>query len=112
VYLATILITIPVSEDEIRGLAVGYTLIPITGPFIALGNDNDDLIVDPVAPLIVSGVLQIVSVGMIIAGLAIKRDVKEKPLSFRNHDRSLQMSLAPAAFGRNGAGALLTFTHF
>ncbi|MBN2718244.1 MAG: hypothetical protein JXX14_20535 [Deltaproteobacteria bacterium] len=109
VYVATIVGNAVLSDEDARGEAVGYALIPMAGPFISLGNQSDDTEVKSQFKgiMVVSGILQILGVGAFTAGMIIKREPKNAASL-----HSPKWWLTPAPMGRSGAGAVFTMTHF
>ena len=102
IYVLTIALTAALSEDDVRGPSVAYAAIPLVGPFVAVGNDHDDISFDSFkVPLILSGIFQIASVGVLIAGLIVKRDVKTS-ISLRGR-RDVKMVFQPLGL-HAGAG--------
>ena len=78
-YVLTIALTAALSEDKVRGKSVAYAATPVVGPFIAVGNDSDEIQFDDFkVPLILSGVFQIATLGVLVAGLVVKKDVEPK----------------------------------
>ncbi len=109
VYLANIIGNAALSEDDAKGQSVGYALIPLAGPFVALGNSNDDIEVESAfkGVLVMAGVLQIVGAGLFTAGMIIKREPKAKQAA-----TAPRFMFTPTPIGRHGAGAVFTMTHF
>jgi hypothetical protein len=110
IYILTIALTAALSEDDARGKTVGYAAAPIVGPFVAIGNDNDDITVDDYKiPLILSGIFQIASIGVMIAGLVIKRDVT---LSMTvGPQKNVRLSFLPMNLNQ-GIAMRLILSHF
>lgn len=111
VYLSTVIVTTALSESSVRGKAAGYTLIPMAGPFILVGNSNDDIDVSGYAgALITAGVLQILTAALFTTGLIVKRPVKSDDNKTALNRPS--WFITPAPIGNHGAGAVFTLTHF
>lgn len=72
-YLMTVGLTPLLSDPRVAGQAMGYVLVPVAGPFL--------LMTSPIAnpsyntPLLASALLQTVGVSMVVAGLAVHRQV-------------------------------------
>jgi hypothetical protein len=72
-WLATIAATVPLSDTD--GEAIGYSAVPLAGPWIMIGA----LDTAPYTPaLAVSGLLQAGGLTMTILGAAIRRDVEPR----------------------------------
>jgi hypothetical protein len=109
VYLANIIGNAALSEEDAKGTMVGYALIPLAGPFVAMGNSSDDVEVESAfkGVLVMAGVLQIVGAGLFTAGMIIKRKPKAKQAA-----KAPRFMFTPTPIGRHGAGAVFTMTHF
>lgn len=84
VYVSTIISSAALSDPGVKGRAAGYCAIPLIGPFVFMGAGNDEYYVRDQFKglLIASGVVQILSFGVFMAGWFIKRDVKKKTSRF------------------------------
>lgn len=94
-WLTTIGVTAGLDSD---GDIIGYSAIPIAGPWVMMADDRTS---DYTAPIAVSGVLQLGGLAMLIIGVSVKRDV---PIE---HGDPIELELTPVA-SPNLAGLALS----
>lgn len=105
-YLMTIGLGAALSQDSVRGQAIGYLMIPVLGPFVL--NASDIRNPQYAGPLIASGVVQLASVTMIVAGLVMQRPVASISYSFGVGADPPKLFVEPTN-GGSGLQARLTF---
>lgn len=71
-WAATVVVTAAVTPDNAKAEYVGYSCIPIGGPWVIIANDEKG---DYTGPLVVSGIVQSAGLIMTVLGVSIRRRV-------------------------------------
>jgi hypothetical protein len=93
-WLITIGVTVAVSSPKDVGQATSYAAIPVFGPWVMMASNLKTS--DYTGPLVFSGVIQAAALGVTIAGIAVRRDVRVATTAAQS---GLQASLVPTLGG-------------
>jgi hypothetical protein len=111
-WMTTIGVSAVVSDASVRGEAVGYSCIPVLGPFIMLGNPGGLDTRDYQGALVASGIVQIASTTLFVVGLVVKHPVEVTALSFGDPANPSRVTLQPTLVAGRGWGLALSLTRF
>ncbi len=106
----TIIVTAGVADSSVRGEALGYSCIPILGPFIMLGNPGGLDTREYQGALVASGILQIASTTLLIVGLVVKHQVEVPALAFGDPANPMRVTLQPTLVAGRSWGLALSLT--
>ena len=108
VFGASYVLTAAIGSSLVAGDYASWCSVPLVGPWVALGDANND---SEVAGAVVGGVLQTAGLAMFVLGLSLRRTVRVAVYSLNDGARSpsLAFDLLPAA---GGAQIGLTLRHF
>jgi hypothetical protein len=97
----SIMVTAAVSSDKDKAQAVGYSCIPVAGPWVML---SSDLKTDKyTGPLVLSGVLQGAGLVMTVLGVSIRRRVPQVGFELGKHTTaSVAPVVTPTSIGFAG----------
>jgi hypothetical protein len=98
-YGATVAITAGVAQKPDVGRATAYAAIPIVGPWVLLGSNLPTM--SYTAALVASGIGQAAGLGVTIAGLLVRRDVKVPTIA----TDKVRVSFVPAGGGAYAIGS-------
>jgi hypothetical protein len=101
-WLITIGVTVAVSDKKDVSQSTSYAAIPVFGPWVMMASNLNTSAYT--GPLVFSGVIQAAALGVTIAGIAVRREVKVDATTGARS--GLNVSLVPS-FG--GAAVIGTF---